>query len=131
MDNNKSKRLWGLLLLYLILITISSLVQQIKYYGALTILLIGVLVIALVILWMYLLRKNIISVTWASMTYEPNAHKSERVFLFSLVSLVASILRFHDITTYDLIVSAVVILMGVIGFVANENRLNKKRASKF
>ena len=109
MDNNKSKRLWGLLLLYLILITISSLVQQIKYYGALTILLIGVLVIALVILWMYLLRKNIISVTWASMTYEPNAHKSERVFLFSLVTLVAPILRFHDITTYDLIVSAVVI----------------------
>ncbi len=109
MANHKNKRLWGLVLLYLILVTISSLLQQIKYYGVSAILLIGFLIIILVFLWMYLSRKNSISVTWASMTYEPNAHKSERVFLFSLVTLVAPILRFHDITTYDLIVSAVVI----------------------
>ena len=129
MDRNKNKRRLGLLTLYLLLLTISSLIQQIKYYGFPAILLIGGAIIVLVILWMYLLRNNIISVTWASMTYEPNAHKSERVFLFSLVTLVAPILRFHDITTYDLIVSAVVISVGVIGFIANENRLNKKKQS--
>lgn len=76
---------------------------------------------------MYLLRNNIINLTWASMTYEPNTHKTERVFLFSLVTLVAPVLRSHDITTYDLIVSAIAILIGVIGFIANENHLNKKK----
>lgn len=129
MDKNKNKRRLGLLVLYLLLLTVSSLIRQVKYYGLPAILLIAISIIVLVILWMYLLRNNIISVTWASMTYEQNAHKSERVFLFSLVTLVAPVLRFHDITTYDLIVSAVVISVGVIGFIANENRLNKKRQS--
>lgn len=129
MDKNKNKRRLGLLVLYLLLLTVSSLIRQVKYYGLPAILLIAISIIVLVILWMYLLRNNIISVTWASLTYEPNGHKSERVFLFSLVTLVAPVLRFYDITNYDLIVSGVVISVGVIGFIANENRLNKKKQS--
>ncbi|OJG89226.1 hypothetical protein RV16_GL002298 [Enterococcus saccharolyticus] len=61
------------------------------------------------------------------MPYEPTAHKSERLFLFSLVNLVAPILRFHDITTYDLIVSAIALLVGIIGYTINERRLSSKK----
>lgn len=60
------------------------------------------------------------------MTYEPNAHKSERMFLFSLVTVVAPVLRFHDLTSYDVIISVIAILVGVIGFEMNEHRLNKR-----
>ncbi|MBM9833316.1 hypothetical protein IAG15_19485, partial [Enterococcus faecalis] len=103
------------------------LIRQVKYYGIPAMLMIILTFIVLVILWGALLPHNVIGVTWTSMTYEPNLHKSERAFLFSLVTLVAPVLRFHDLTVYDLIVSVVAILLGIVGFVVNEHRLNRKK----
>ena len=127
MNTIKKKRRLGLGGLYLLLAIVSSLIRQVKYYGITTMLMIILTFLVLVILWGSLLRHNVIRVTWTSMTYEPNLHKSERVFLFSLVTLVAPVLRLHDLTVYDLIVSVVAILVGIVGFVINEHRLNRKK----
>jgi len=127
MNTSKKKRRLGLVGLYLLLVTVSALIRQVKYYGITAILMIILTFLVLVILWGSLLRHNVIRVTWTSMTYEPNLHKSERAFLFSLVTLVAPILRFQDLTVYELIVSVVAILVGIVGFVINEHRLNRKK----
>lgn len=129
MDNISKKRHWGLLGLYFLLLLISSMIQQFKYFGTRIFLPIIIIFIVLIGLWKYLLSHKIIKVTWTSMTYEPNTHKSERMFLFSLVTVVAPVLRFHDLTVYDVIISVIAILVGVIGFEMNERRLNKKAQS--
>lgn len=127
MNSNRKKGYAGLIGLYVLLLTASSLIQQIKYYGMSAVILIAVTIVILVILWKYLLRNNIMSVTWTSMTYEPNSHKSERIFLFSLVALVSPVLSFHDTTIYDLIISAIAILVGIIGYMINERHLYIKK----
>ena len=71
--------------------------------------------------------QNIVNVTWKSMTYDPQSHRSERIFLCSLVTLVSPILRFHDITSYDVILSVIALLVAVIGFTLNERHLSKKK----
>ena len=126
MANNKKKRYIGLMGLYVLLVIASSLIQQIKYYGLIAWILIVVTILLVIVLWTYLLRKNIVNVTWKSMTYDPQSHRSERIFLCSLVTLVSPILRFHDITSYDVILSVIALLVAVIGFTLNERHLSKK-----
>ncbi len=109
MNTIKKKRRLGLVGLYLLLAILSSLIRQVKYYGITAVLMIILTFLVLVILWASLLRHNVIRVTWTSMT------------------LVAPVLRFHDLTVYDLIVSVVAILVGIVGFVINEHRLNRKK----
>lgn len=123
MNSNRKKRYVGLIGLYVLLLITSSLIRQIKYYGILAIILLVITIVMLVILWKYLLRNNVISVTWLSMTYELNPHKSERMFLFSIVTLVSPVLRFHDITINDLIISIISVLIGIIGYKLNERHL--------
>lgn len=120
------KRIFGLIGLYVLLVFISSFIQQVKYYGKITLIPICITLLILILLWKYLLRHKIINVTWLSMTYEPTTHKSERVFLFSLVTLVSPILRFHDITASDVLFSLLALLTGIIGFTLNERRIHKK-----
>lgn len=127
MNNHQKKHYIGLIELYFLLLVTSSLIQQITYYGMSAVILIVLTIVLLVVLWKYLRRNHMIHITWTSMPYEPTAHKSERLFLFSLVNLVAPILRFHDITTYDLIVSAIALLVGIIGYTINERRLSSKK----
>ena len=126
MANNKKKRYKGLIGLYVLLVIASSLIQQIKYYGLIAWILIVVTILLVIVLWSYLLRKNIVNVTWKSMTYDPQSHSSERIFLCSLVTLVSPILRFHDITSYDVILSVIALLVADIGFTLNERHLSKK-----
>ena len=68
MANNKKKRYIGLIGLYVLLVIASSLIQQIKYYGLIAWILIVVTILLVIVLWTYLLRKNIVNVTWKSMT---------------------------------------------------------------
>lgn len=126
MANNKKKRYIGLIGLYVLLVIASSLIQQIKYYGLIAWILIVITILLVIVLWTYLLRKNIVNVTWKSMTYDPQSHRSVRIFLCSLVTLVSPILRFHDITSYDVILSVIALLVAVIGFTLNERHLSKK-----
>ncbi|EGP5364153.1 hypothetical protein D4T53_02085 [Enterococcus faecium] len=126
MANNKKKRYIGLIGLYVLLVIASSLIQQIKYYGLIAWILIVITILLVIVLWTYLLRKNIVNVTWKSMTYDSQSHRSERIFLCSLVTLVSPILRFHDITSYDVILSVIALLVAVIGFTLNERHLSKK-----
>lgn len=124
--NQENKRRLGLMGLYVLLLIISSLVQQAKYIGIPVIFLLAGLMIALVILWKNLLRKKIIRVTWASMTYESNPNKSERLFLFGLVTLMMPVLRIRELTVSDLILSLLALVIGGLGFALNERRLNSK-----
>lgn len=124
--NQENKRRLGLMGLYVLLLIISSLVQQAKYIGIPVIFLLAGLMIALVILWKNLLRKKIICVTWASMTYESNPNKSERLFLFGLVTLMMPVLRIRELTVSDLILSLLALVIGGLGFALNERRLNSK-----
>lgn len=124
--NQENKRRLGLTGLYVLLLITSSLVQQAKYIGIPVIFLLAGLMIALVILWKNLLRKKIIRVTWASMTYESNPNKSERLFLFGLVTLMMPVLRIRELTVSDLILSLLALVIGGLGFALNERRLNSK-----
>ena len=124
--NEENKRRLGLTGLYVLLLITSSLVQQAKYIGIPVIFLLAGLMIALVILWKNLLRKKIIRVTWASMTYESNPNKSERLFLFGLVTLMMPVLRIRELTVSDLILSLLALVIGGLGFALNERRLNSK-----
>lgn len=62
MANNKKKRYIGLIGLYVLLVIASSLIQQIKYYGLITWILIVITILLVIVLWTYLLRKNIVNV---------------------------------------------------------------------
>lgn len=126
LTGNENKRCIGLFGLYVLLLIISSLMRQIEYYGSSIVILIAITIVVLVVLWKYLLHKNIISLTWTSMTYELTLYKSERMFLFSIVTLVSPILRFHDITTYDCIISGIAILVSITGYIMNERHLSAK-----
>lgn len=81
LTGNENKRYIGLIGLYVLLLIISSLVRQINYYGSSVVLLIAMTIVALVVLWKYLLHKNIISIIWKSMTYESAPYKSERMIV--------------------------------------------------
>lgn len=124
---NKKKNYLGLISLYVLLLIASSLIQQLKYYGMVAVILLVVTIVLLAVLWTYLLRTTIVHVTWKSMTYETQAHKSERIFLFSLVLLVSPILRFHDITLSDVFITAIAIIVAIVGFTSNERRLRGKK----
>ncbi|WP_270346253.1 hypothetical protein [Enterococcus thailandicus] len=126
MTNNKKSTI-GLVGLYLLLLIASSLLRQIKYYGMLAVILLAITIIVLIVLWSYLLRNNIVNVTWASMTYEPHSHKNERLFLFSLVTLLSPILSFHDLSLSDIIISVVAIVVAIVGFLSNERRLRRNK----
>ncbi len=126
MNRNQKKRRAGVIGLFVLLLIISSLIQQMKYYGIAAVIGIVLMILAVIILWRYLLHHHIITITWSSMTYEPTSYKSERIFLFSLVALVAPILRLHDLTLYDGIISVAAIAVGIIGFILNERRLAEK-----
>lgn len=127
MTNTKKKQAIGLIGLYVLLLITSSLIQQVKYYGMVTVILIAMTIIILIILWRYLLRHRFVSVTWGSMTYEAHTHRSERLFLCSLVTLVSPVLRFHEITRSDVIVTVIAFTVAIVGFILNERRLTKKR----
>ncbi len=126
MNRTKKQRYAGLIALYVLLLITSSLIQQMKYDGLTAGILLLITVALLIILWKYLLRQHIISVSWTSLTYEPNPHKSERIFLFSIVTLVSPVLRFHELTSYDLIVSLIALLIAILGYQINERRLAAK-----
>lgn len=127
MANNKNKRYAGLIGLYVLLLITSSLIQQIKYYSMLAVILIAMTIITLIILWRYLLRHRFVSVAWSSMTYESHSHRSERLFLCSLVTLVSPVLRFHEITRSDVIVTVIAFTVAIVGFIIDECRLTKKQ----
>lgn len=55
-----------------------------------------------------------------------NAHKSERMFLFSIITLVSPVLRFHNITINDLIISIISVLIGIIGYKLNVYTIKKQ-----
>lgn len=124
---NNQKRNHGLIAMYLLLLTFSSLVQQITYYGVVAVILAVITVLLLRSLWNYLLRNKIITITWATMTYGNHVSKSEQLFLCSLVTVIAPVLRFHDITAYDIGVTILTIVVALVGFLLNERYLRKKQ----
>lgn len=130
MNKKINKQRFGLIGLYTLLVISAILLHQIYYYGFYAFGLMCLTIIVLTYLWTYLLNRKIITITWRSMTYEDTKSKSERIFLFSLVGLVAPILRFHNITSYDILVSIIVVIVGVSGFIINENYLVKKKERK-
>ena len=130
MNKAKKQRTWGLIGLYICLLIISSLIQQIAYLGVIAVVLLIMVIIILVALWRHLLRNKLITVAWNDTTDAPVKHRSERLFLFSIVTLVSPILRLHHITLHDVAITAIAILIFLIGFKMNERRLNRKVISK-
>lgn len=127
LNNNKKKRYIGLIGLYTLLITISSLIQQVKYYGKLSIFLALIVIILLIILWKYLLRNKIISINWSSLPFDQYSHKSERMFLFSLATIISPVLRLQNLSTYDVIITVLAILFSLVCYSLNEFRIAKMK----
>jgi hypothetical protein len=118
---NKKRNL-GLICMYILLLIISSLLQQMTYYGVYALMGILVAIVGLVILWKTLLKKKIITISWSSVSYEQGMDKSERLFLCSLVFLISPLLSFHDLSVSDIVVTGIAIMVGVMSYLLNERR---------
>ena len=116
----------GLSVLYLLLVSVAIALHQLKEHSVIAMIVILLVIMAIIVLWKFLLRKKIITITWSSMTDAPTPYRSERIFLFSLVLLLAPVLRLHELTRWDIVWSIVIVTVALVGFLQNEFREERR-----
>ena len=74
----------------------------------------------------YLYQKRIIKISFFSTVYEKKLPKNERRFLYAIMLYGMPILKLHDITLVDIILSICVVFIAVFLYRLDENYLAKK-----
>lgn len=128
MNNEGNKRNLGLVALFALSLITACSIRQVSRYGMPAVIVFVISVVAVIFLWKYLLRKKIITLTWASTVFEPHGHKSERFFLYSLTLLAAPVLKFHNITVSNIVLSIIAVVLCFSLYAADEHLLAKKKA---
>lgn len=123
--NAQQKNTWGLIGVYVLLFLTAILVRQAPYYRLGWLLTATIFILAL-ILMRYLYQKRIIKISFFSTVYEKKLPKNERRFLYAIMLYGMPILKLHDITLVDIILSICVVFIAVFLYRLDENYLAKK-----
>ncbi|WP_071131694.1 hypothetical protein [Enterococcus timonensis] len=125
MNKSEQNRRRGLLSLYGLLVIVACLIRQFKY-GMLPRILLVVTILAVIILWKFLLQKKIINLSFFSNSFQKNLYKEERWFLNSAVFLISPIFKLRNISVIDVLITLAFLFWSVTLCIIDEKYEKKK-----
>lgn len=116
---------WALILLYGLLFLDSCLLHQFFYLPVVRIPMVLV-TLGIFFFWRYLNKQGILTLSFFSSLFQGNLRKNERRFLYAVPLLFMPILRFHEISVEDVVLSLLFVVISILLSVLDQKQFFKQ-----
>lgn len=124
MTTKKQQNLF-LILLYGLLFLDSCLLHQFFYLPVVRIPLV-LITLGIFFFWRYLNKQGILTLSFFSSLFQGNLRKNERHFLYAVPLLFMPILRFHEISVEDVVLSPLFVMISILLRILDQKQFFKQ-----